>query len=61
MVFGFAVLAGLHDSFHLMQHLYNLNLDEGFNLPEFLTRAIPTVGLVFNWFAVREFSKLVGD
>ncbi|KAK2137958.1 hypothetical protein NOF04DRAFT_1165860 [Fusarium oxysporum II5] len=45
MVFAFAALAGLHDCFHLMQHFYNLDLAETFDLPNFIQRVLPTVGV----------------
>ncbi|KAH7006737.1 peptidase S8/S53 domain-containing protein [Fusarium venenatum] len=51
MVFAFAALAGLHDCFHLMQHFYNLDLAETFDLPNFIQSVLPTVGVVFTFFS----------
>ncbi|KAF4493572.1 general substrate transporter [Fusarium agapanthi] len=51
MVFAFAALAGLHDSYHLMQHFYDLDLGETFNLPDFIKTVLPTVAVVFTFFS----------
>lgn len=53
MVFGFAVIAGLHDSFFFMSRLAGVNIDDSFDLNRFLTTALPTVAIVFNWLGVR--------
>ncbi|KAK5995009.1 hypothetical protein PT974_03399 [Cladobotryum mycophilum] len=43
MVFGFVVLAGLHDAFDMMEKIGGMKFEmEGFTLKEFMEKAIPT-------------------
>ncbi|KAF4342868.1 general substrate transporter [Fusarium beomiforme] len=53
MVFAFAALAGLHDCFHLMQHFYDIDLEETFNLQDFIKEVLPTVRIVLTFFSQR--------
>ncbi|CZR49624.1 uncharacterized protein FPRO_14897 [Fusarium proliferatum ET1] len=53
MVFAFTALAGLHDCFHLMQHFYDIDLEETFNLQDFIKEVLPTVRIVLTFFSQR--------